>query len=490
MAQVSFGVFSKRRNSTKQPTTLSDTRTVVLKENTSQDNPTFLVTGNNFNYNYCMWDGKYYFIDDIVSVRNNLMEVRCVMDVLATYKAEILATTAYVLYDSVSNTEIPDNRLPIKTTKSVQTSTAACPFVPDGGCYIVSITGSNNSTGVYKMTLQELNALLEDVQSYENNLFDFSTVQQYEPTPPTPPTGTPSIEDLLDYMAGWLKYDGDYILYMIRCAVHPVSQFFGTGHVSENIKDCKFIPFNRGTTVPINNPTNELSIGSFDTNQTPGQLNTFTVHDTATVSIPWQANDFRRRSPYTEIYLYMPYIGMVKLSSENLVNETTLTVKYTLGMLDGSLIATVEAGGEILGQYSANVAASYPIGVSNINVAKAAQSVLAGAIAVATKHIGQIGMAAINFADSVQPNFTSIGGLDGVAGVATNQNITCYTVFHDTIAPPNQNLAVIGSPSMCSKSLATLTGYCQCLDAHVEASATATELSAVDSFLNSGFFIE
>ena len=84
MASVSFGTFAKRRNSTKQPSTLSDVRTVTLKEATSQDRPIFICTGNNFNYNYCMWDGKYYFIDEIISLRNNDIEIHCIMDPLAT----------------------------------------------------------------------------------------------------------------------------------------------------------------------------------------------------------------------------------------------------------------------------------------------------------------------------------------------------------------------------------------------------------------------
>ena len=491
MATATFYTLSKRKNSTKQPTGSGTQLTVNLKSGTSLLSPTFLLSlSSKPAYNHVVFEGRNYFIIDIVSIRDNLWEIVCEVDAMATLKSDILNTKAYVLYDSVANSEIPDNRLPIKTAKTVSVSTAACPFVPDGGCYIVSITGARNSTGIYKMTLAELNALIEDVSTYQNNLFDFSALQPYEPVQPTPPTGTPSIEDLLDYIAGWLKYDGEWILYAIMCAVYPISQFFGSGNVPQNIKDCKFIPFNRGTTVPINNATGELSVGTFDTNQTPQQLNQYTVHDTVTVNIPWQTSDFRRRSPYTEIYLYLPYIGMVKLSSENLIGESTLTVKYVLGILDGSLIATVEAGGEILGQYSANVSANYPVGVSNINAPKAAQSVIAGALAVATKNISSFGMAAVNFADSVTPNFTSIGGLDGVAGVGTNQNITCYTVFHDTIVPPNTELATVGAPTMAPKALSGLTGFCQCLDAHVESSDMKSLIDIVDGYLNSGFFIE
>ena len=48
----------------------------------------------------------------------------------------------------------------------------------------------------------------------------------------------------------------------------------------------------------------------------------------------------------------------------------------------------------------------------------------------------------------------------------------------------------IGSPTMAPKALATLTGFCQCMDAHVQAPAMDNELEAIDNYLNSGFFIE
>ena len=125
MAQASFGTFSKRRNSTKQPTSLSDTRTVTLKETTSQDRPTFIVTGNNFNYNYCSWDGKYYFIEDIESLRNNEIAVHCVLDPLATYKAEIIASTQFVCYSSqAGNAWLADTRIPVLKSTIVSKATA------------------------------------------------------------------------------------------------------------------------------------------------------------------------------------------------------------------------------------------------------------------------------------------------------------------------------------------------------------------------------
>lgn len=475
MPTIYLGSVAKRKNSTLQPT-LTTSYDCILKDATSTDNPTFVIQDSNLDVdaNMAKWDDRYYFIEDIRSFRNNIWEISCRMDALATYKSYILNTTAFIIYDSVANTEIPDNRLPIKTTKVVQTATAACPFVPDGGCYILALTGAHGTTGVYKVTENQLGALIDDLQDVTDNIFDFTGI-----TPPSKPSGSSDVWD-------WLEYIGDYIKYAVDNAVRPISQIFGSGSIPENIRECRFIPFNIGVT---GSPT-PIYLGTFVTQQSLGKLITDTVVRSTTVNIPWQSSDYRRRSPFTEIYLYLPYIGMTRLSSENLIGQSTITVDYCISVRDGSLICTVSSGGEILGQYSGNVSASVPVGVSNISLGRAAQSIIGVAASVATDNLATFGMASIQYANSVTPNYSCIGGLEGIAATGSNQNIICYTVYHDTIAAPNQNLAVIGSPTMYSKSLGSLSGYCQCSDAHVAAPADGHILDEIDSYLNSGFYIE
>lgn len=474
-----FYSFSKRKNSTKQPTGAGTQIGVDLKSGTSLVSPTFLIySASRPTFNYVVFEGWYYFIADIINVRNELYEVVCEIDPLATGKAAVLATTAYVLYDSVSNTEIPDNRLPMKTTAVVKQNSVAFPYTVDSGCYILSITGANGSTGIYKATSGEIAALIDDLSHIEDNIFDFSHI-----TPPQFPT-TITIESVLTYI-------GELYKYMIDIAIRPITQFFGSGNIPENIRECKFIPFNRGTTTPGPDP---LCLGTFETQQQLNKLNTKTVNEHVDISIPWPTGigtgDYRRRSPYTELYLYLPYIGMIRLSSENLANESTLSIDYSLGLLDGALVCTVKAGSEVIGQYSGNVAASTPIGISNINIQKGAQALIAGVAAIPAGNIGQAGMAALSYGEAVTPNYSCIGGLEGVAATAADQNIRCYSVFHDTIVPPNTGISTIGAPSMRTKSLASLTDFCQCLDAHVEADLPSSILDTIDNYLNSGFFIE
>lgn len=75
--------------------TISD---VLLKRDTSILRPVLVVNSvqdiYTYNYMYISEFGRYYFIDDIRSVHDNIWEISAHVDVLETYKAEILSNTA------------------------------------------------------------------------------------------------------------------------------------------------------------------------------------------------------------------------------------------------------------------------------------------------------------------------------------------------------------------------------------------------------------
>lgn len=73
------------------------TYSCVLKDGCSVENPVILLATNNIsdvNYMYISDFGRYYFIGDIISVRNGLWEVHAHVDVLMSYSSEIKACTA------------------------------------------------------------------------------------------------------------------------------------------------------------------------------------------------------------------------------------------------------------------------------------------------------------------------------------------------------------------------------------------------------------
>lgn len=70
----------------------------ILREATSVQDPIILleVNANISQYNYCYIEDfqRYYYIRDIVSIRNKLWQVHCHVDVLMSFKTSILSSTA------------------------------------------------------------------------------------------------------------------------------------------------------------------------------------------------------------------------------------------------------------------------------------------------------------------------------------------------------------------------------------------------------------
>lgn len=73
---------------------------VALKRDTSILRPVLLLNTNisifQYNYMYISEFGRYYFIDDIRSINDNLWEISAHVDVLETYKNNILENTAVI----------------------------------------------------------------------------------------------------------------------------------------------------------------------------------------------------------------------------------------------------------------------------------------------------------------------------------------------------------------------------------------------------------
>lgn len=72
---------------------IGDAMDGVFRESTSVVSPSVLIQGSSVKANY-MYIGapinRYYFIDDIIAERNNLLRIKGHVDVLQTYKSDIL----------------------------------------------------------------------------------------------------------------------------------------------------------------------------------------------------------------------------------------------------------------------------------------------------------------------------------------------------------------------------------------------------------------
>lgn len=488
MASASLYKFSKRKNSTKQPTGTGTVVTLTLKSGTSFISPTFLLNNSGYPaFNYVIFEGMNYFIREIVCVRQDLWEVICEIDALATAKAAILASTQYVSYSSqAGNSWLADTRIPVLKNATVSKASTTLNFLfTDGGFYVISTIGNGDGCKTWLTDITNIKKMINDVSQWKDSTAN--TIKSVLPFS----NPTTEIQAYQNFTEAIIETGvvGNAYLDAPNC-----------------IRSCIWVPF--FASFFREGSMSNITLGAFTTSADAYECKTGPVSRTATVSIPWQYSDWRR-TVCEEVYLYLPLVGMVSIPSDEIVNETSLTIEWSATATDGCIAYRVLAGNQVVGTFGANCSVNYPIGISQqASAGEIVQSYLAGAekITSAAVHssitptqapaaIASIAATtAVSAYDTMNVKMSRhnscIGGIGGGAGTGLSLDAECFTVAHPTIVTPSDMQATMGLPTMKPMSLSSLTGYCQCANAHVELDLPSSVMDIVDSFINSGFYIE
>ena len=467
MATLSLWDFSKRKNSTKQPTGTAATKTVRLKEGTSLESPVFVLDGQIHGYNYAQFGAVYYYIDDVVIAKNQITELHCSRDLLATFKAAIQASSQFVLYYTHSNSEIADRRLSVKASQLTQKNTGSFGFLGKNYCYVLTVIGKD-STESFVLTPSQIAGLY--AQDYQD-VFDASINAL------TPVSGSTPADAIIDLVRWWSDF--------LKSAAGSYNY---AGSISENIKSCMILPVAAGAIGGT--PNVDVYIGAVDTMIDGFKVTDRVFTDSATVSIPWQASDWRRLEPYHELFLYIPAIGLIRLSASDLIGETTLTVNVTMDVLSGDAIFEVLTATKCVYYGTTNLGTPYALGSSQTSGLQAANA-LVGAAGLITGNPTALFAGALGIANDLQPTPTCIGSNAGGAILGINaDDIYCISVFHDTTVSPSSVSAVQGTPYNGVMSLSGVSGYVQCMNAAVDMAGLGNDKDIVNNYLNGGIYIE
>ncbi len=481
--------FRKRENSTARPAT-EDGRLFrcTLKDHTSLNNPQFLLDLEDANswpdYDYIyvpVWH-KYFFVRDWVNEKP-LWRASCQIDVLATYKDTILESTQYVSYSSVSGGSwLVDSRIPVLRNASVSTASADPGFFGDG-CYVITVIGKQG-TAMYAMGAGALGNLIASISGGADEFVNQATqrANQFLQGGAAPL----SAEDMLGY-----------------ATLATQNDILGNayGNAPSCIRSCVWIPIDSGRIPAFGAGSPVIWLGNFNTGVQGRPISAKPLKGSATVGIPWQhANGDWRRSYCEQVYIYLPLVGMVALSSDDLAEQSSITVNWSLTCPDGAVAYQLVSGGEIIGSYGGSMAVNYPLGVNqqasagqifNAMIGGITNTVSAAVTASPSAIVGGIASTVYNTISTALTSHPScIGGVGGGAGTGLSHEIVCYTVSHDTVIEPSAMQQTMGLPTMQPLQLSRCSGYCQCANAHVSANASLEELTAISTFLNSGFFIE
>lgn len=492
-----FGNVAKRKNSTKQGSA-SDFGTsfdVLFKTPCSLDNPTLkLKYSGDFNFNVAKYGNNYYFVKDKVSLNNDLWEVTLELDTLATHKAEILTSTQFVAYSSASGgTWLADTRIPLLKSSDVSANSSTMNFLfSDGGFYVLSVVGKDGCD-LWACDKTHLTALLNKINDWSDDLIDDIMAGNYPwSSNPLATYDFSTTEAAIESMA----------------TMNMLTGFAGNAYSAapECIRSCIWVPF---FPTHFTDTGGEIYLGQFATDVHPFKCKSTPATGSVSVNIPWQHNDWRR-AVCEEVYLYLPLVGMVNIPSDEITSANSITIEWSATATDGCIAYRITAGSQVIGSYGANASVNYPLGISQqasageivqTAFAGVSKTVSAGLTAVSPNPL-QVARGATSAAftaidsayqtiDAAMTRHNScVGGIGGGAGVGLDLGCTCFTVNHETVVNPSNMQSTMGLPTQKPMALSNLTGYCQCVNAHIALDADAPVIETVDYYLNSGFYIE
>ena len=253
----------------------------------------------------------------------------------------------------------------------------------------------------------------------------------------------------------------------------------------ENIISCKSIPIN---TDGVNQ---EIVLGNVATGVNGEKIsNNFAKQTIGSIAINEHYHNFLDYAPYTNVILYLPYIGFKELDTTLVMNKT-LQVIYTVDAITGGCLAQVYVNNVRLYEFTGNVGIDIPITASNRAQVEAGY-IQAGVGATMTAVGGNVGSAVTSLLNSAtsQYHYSSTGNPSPMCVASTNR--TCYVIID---RPNYQNLKSFnhtrGRKCYLSKTISTLKGFTIC-DSDIDLSginATQSELEELKEILSSGFYV-
>lgn len=437
--------FIKRRNSTKLPAAGDGVPMVVtLKESTSIENPVFILRSNDFSFNYAQAFDHFYFITNIISTANGMLELHCEQDVLATFKSAITNTTARVLYSSSNyDLSIKDDRM--KVTSEVEYHVATgytdAPFNTTG-IYILSVM-NGNSTGTgglatyYALTESELASISANILS--NPSFFQQLVGQF---------------------------------------MNPM----------EAIISCIWLPISASV---VSGSRRNVFIGSEDTGVEGKLLSERIRNYTFSVQLPldWTNPTYKNVSPISTGLLYLPFVGAVDVDLDTRYDNELITGDLYFDAFTGDIVYVIDTGDNVV-TYSGNCASKVPLSAASYNPMGVLTSTASLIGSIATGNIAGVVGSTVNTIESFKIHTQQNGSLSSVLGAYAELRILAVVYEHQLTDDIESLRYVQGLPCYKTLSLGTLNGYVQCEKASVNLAGLAGDRDAVNSFLNGGFFLE
>ena len=432
--------FSKRKNSTKQPTSGTEID-VYLKDDTSILTPTFDCVGipATVNYIYCDDFGRYYYVDDITRAGKDRLLIRCIADPMATGKTTIGSSQFFIERSSSVDLMLPDSNV-VATDEIVHTDVTSGDVIPGTnlGTYAVRILGAGGIK-TYEMALNQIQSIFN---SYYSTAFTWNNVED-------------CLQNLFTAVADPAKY------------VRSVKMF------------C----------VDIASSTSDYPSFGFLTGTVSCPICKESLHKTVAITKPARYyNDWRDYdSRFTTASIRFPGVGDVNLDPMYL--SQTLSCWYDIDINIGSCRVTLMAGSKIIGIFDGVAGVDVPIGgMSGVGGLAAVPGLITSMSLDVGSFVGDAASSTKNIIEGALKPPTNILSAAGCIAEWLQYPFIIVTVSHrgSTIVNP----IGLGRPDMHNRQISSLSGYIKCANASIDIGLTDREKDTINGFLNSGFYYE
>lgn len=465
--------FTKKHNSTARPSGLAYIDVDVnFKRQTSINNPTFQLVWDGIpQYNYIEISSlhTYYYIEDIQVGINNIFELICKIDALATARPYIIGSRAFIKYSS-SNYDVylKDDR--------IQPSAELQSLVSNNN-FSALFNTHPEYTSSYSLLLTVLNG---DSNSNEAGIRHYlinATV--------------------LRYLCENIANHGDSI-------IGGVKQVFADA--KDSILKLQLVPWSVDglqSAQIIGSNTAPISIGTYDTGQEGYIIGANAVYSSDDfIDIPSRPDDFTRVEPYCEAKIHIPLIGTYDLSLSELADTNRLYFRWFANIASGKACCIIWKGNadinnsnvKIIGSYDGNINADVPLGFATsqnpIGALAGGVSLAAALLGSGALTIGGIAASVASFASYFTKQASVINAFGGNASAKDNLKLSVYLMKRGLSEDPDNLRILYGRPCGKVLDISSLTGFVQTSQFELSAPLDDGIIQAVNSKMDAGVYLE
>lgn len=457
---VNFYTFSKKDNSTKQPTGSGTQLNCELLQPSSIFTPylelnSVIANPSSLNYAYIATYGRYYWVTDW-TYDKGFWICRLEVDVLATYKIQIGASTQYVVRAaSAYNLTITDTKYPALSYSQITN-------VSFDSLHTAFTNGGSFVLGVCNGSTVESGGVTYYVLNYVN------------------------MTRLMAFLFGGTWMDATDITTALQKELINPMQY---------IDSLRWYPFDIGnnTDIHLDDNSNKVKFGFWESDvYAPIVLAADSVVPFAQqIEIPSHPQVSRgtylNGAPYTRMLLDCYGFGQVPIDTSIFAGSNHLTLSIGVDIISGIGRMCLYTGTtpKLFYKQYAPVGVDMKISQMTQGLISAPAQLLSGAVAASYGNYLGFGAGVVSAIEAIMPQIASSGSV-GSKAAYTNAPMLIISRY----SLPAEDITHNGRPLCSAVTINTLSGYVQCENVEIDIAATYNELTQIRSFLESGFFYE